>query len=572
MDYKHEYAFRLIATTEQAAEAIERGKRDSGAFSECPEEAVSISNDRDTANTAQFSVPSYRFKTYRDNFVAFKFGINSFAQPVLSPRCSPCGKQLVVVSYSMVTAQVFIEDYTDTLDAIVFTSETHQPLKQKGKLYLAPTMDHKFYVKGTECAFSLVWNDNWLEAVRRHLKRIPADLLIPPRESSIYKKKTSKFRYVELETIGTGATSQVIKALDVDSGQVVAIKQTETSRNSHLRKMLLEEALMLKQLCHPSIVEFIRVDELENGVDLALACKPLSMQQAIELKLFKDNLNAHSDLFMHQMLEALAYLSSLFIVHLDIKPANILCAPARQRNVWNFFLADFGLAMPTGNPLCSAGTPGFAAPELSSSPACTSCHPSMDTYSLYLTLLVLRHATAATHAFIYTNSYQPPLTSPEEDPYLIPYACMRNPVPETRPLASSLLDENFPECNRICFATTNHHKPKASISQPSGTRLSPSPLGKRIKLHDGDVDGSKERLRSISHDIALFQDIDHSNSPKNEEFKRIGTPSQVQKSREEEMCQWLHNLHLCNQIKIQGQKKRKPNNDDTASEGDAWLY
>ena len=59
------------------------------------------------------------------------------------------------------------------------------------------------------------------------------------------------------------------------------------------------------------------------------------------------------------MLSALEYLEKQQIVHCDLKPENILCD---HRN--NFFLADFGFAVPSNASSFLGGTPMYRAPEV----------------------------------------------------------------------------------------------------------------------------------------------------------------------------------------------------------------
>lgn len=67
--------------------------------------------------------------------------------------------------------------------------------------------------------------------------------------------------------------------------------------------------------------------------------------------------------YLHQLIQGLQHMHSLNIVHLDIKPENILCVNATSNRIK---LIDFGLARelkPGEVTRCALGTPDFVAPE-----------------------------------------------------------------------------------------------------------------------------------------------------------------------------------------------------------------
>ena len=67
--------------------------------------------------------------------------------------------------------------------------------------------------------------------------------------------------------------------------------------------------------------------------------------------------------YLHQLIQGLQHMHSRNIVHLDIKPENILCVNATSNRIK---LIDFGLARelkPGEVTRCALGTPDFVAPE-----------------------------------------------------------------------------------------------------------------------------------------------------------------------------------------------------------------
>lgn len=66
--------------------------------------------------------------------------------------------------------------------------------------------------------------------------------------------------YTPLETIGQGAYGKVIKARDIQTGQLVAIKQLRTqSTEEGIPQTTLREITFLKDLDHPNIVKLLNV-------------------------------------------------------------------------------------------------------------------------------------------------------------------------------------------------------------------------------------------------------------------------------------------------------------------------
>lgn len=69
-------------------------------------------------------------------------------------------------------------------------------------------------------------------------------------------------------------------------------------------------------------------------------------------------------LFVRQVCEGVAYMHSQSIVHLDLKPENIMC---KTRTCHQIKIIDFGLAqrLNTGSPVrVLFGTPEFISPEI----------------------------------------------------------------------------------------------------------------------------------------------------------------------------------------------------------------
>lgn len=108
----------------------------------------------------------------------------------------------------------------------------------------------------------------------------------------------------------------------------------------------------------------------------------------IENGLCKDEKLIKSMLF--QMLSALDYLVSQSLVHLDVKPDNILWT-ANEKGAYHFWLADFGFAgnasEVVGGVRSERGTPHFMAPEIKVDGSDKS---KADVWSLFATVVFAR--------------------------------------------------------------------------------------------------------------------------------------------------------------------------------------
>ncbi|KAI9798306.1 MAG: hypothetical protein M1833_004878 [Piccolia ochrophora] len=185
------------------------------------------------------------------------------------------------------------------------------------------------------------------------------------------------------DCLGKGAFGSVYRALNVGTGETVAIKQIKLADlpKSELRVIMLEIDL-LKNLNHPNIVKYqgfvkstdslyIILEYCENG-SLHSICKNFGK--------FPENLVG---LYMAQMLNGLIYLHEQGVIHRDIKGANILTTKEGLVK-----LADFGVATRTTGLHESSvvGTPYWMAPEVIELSGATT---ASDIWSLGCTVIEL---------------------------------------------------------------------------------------------------------------------------------------------------------------------------------------
>ncbi|MCR5303453.1 MAG: serine/threonine protein kinase [Lachnospiraceae bacterium] len=165
-------------------------------------------------------------------------------------------------------------------------------------------------------------------------------------------EKILKGRYRLLSVAGRGGLSTVYLAEDMETGSQVALKAGDISREGILRTFLNESEILIR-LDDPAVPKFIDYFE-ENG-------RCVIVTKYIPGVILSDVAVEDPVLTGMQLLFILEYLQSLDrpVLHLDLKPANVVISPTGR-----VCLIDFGSAVRSG--ACSyvrSGTPGYCAPE-----------------------------------------------------------------------------------------------------------------------------------------------------------------------------------------------------------------
>ena len=171
--------------------------------------------------------------------------------------------------------------------------------------------------------------------------------------------------YELLEQIGHGGMGVVYRARQRSLDREVAIKLLSAGpwASPEFVARFQQEAQHSAQLQHPHIVTVYEMGDLDGLVYYAMQLvRGESLAQHLQ---HHDGKLAERDAatLMRTVAEAVAYAHSLGVLHLDLKPGNILLDEAGQPRV-----ADFGLArrIDPGAHLDNeylAGTPNYMAPE-----------------------------------------------------------------------------------------------------------------------------------------------------------------------------------------------------------------
>ncbi|RZC52367.1 hypothetical protein C5167_020787 [Papaver somniferum] len=180
-----------------------------------------------------------------------------------------------------------------------------------------------------------------------------------------------EIRWRKGELIGCGAFGRVYMGMNLDSGELLAIKQVMIPSNNASKEKaqahileLEEEVKLLKNLSHPNIVRYVGTIREEGTLNILLEFVSGGSISSLLGKLgsFPETVIRK---YTKQMLLGLEYLHKNGIMHRDIKGANILVD-----NNGGIKLADFGaskqvveLATISGAKSMK-GTPYWMAPEV----------------------------------------------------------------------------------------------------------------------------------------------------------------------------------------------------------------
>ncbi|MGH0168989.1 UNVERIFIED_CONTAM: hypothetical protein FKN15_016159 [Acipenser sinensis] len=144
---------------------------------------------------------------------------------------------------------------------------------------------------------------------------------------------------------------------------------------------VLSEAKLLEQLDHPNIQPILRYlgAPCQRSMYAFVTIQTWATEGSLRERL-RAAVEETEETFVlrvaKQLLSAVSYLATRSLVHLDIKPDNVLLFPEGRLK-----LTDFNLTERVGTPGCDGGTLGYIAPELMRASERTA-RPAQDVWSV----------------------------------------------------------------------------------------------------------------------------------------------------------------------------------------------
>lgn len=139
-------------------------------------------------------------------------------------------------------------------------------------------------------------------------------------------------QYVEECVIGSGTYAKVYKAVDVETGNVVALKKVALNEKEGMPSTALREISILRNISHQNIIPILQVVHKEDMLTIVFEYMEYDLMAYID---------KHGNIMflINQLVSGVHHLHTRGIVHRDLKPHNILVSGSGVLKI-----ADFGLA------------------------------------------------------------------------------------------------------------------------------------------------------------------------------------------------------------------------------------
>ncbi|XP_010210499.1 PREDICTED: serine/threonine-protein kinase PAK 1 [Tinamus guttatus] len=201
---------------------------------------------------------------------------------------------------------------------------------------------------------------------------------------SIVSVGDPKKKYTHFEKIGQGASGTVYTAMDVATGQEVAIKQMNLQQQPK-KELIINEILVMRENKNPNIVNYL--DSYLVGEELWVVMEYLAGGSLTDVVTETCMDEGQIAAVCRECLQALEFLHSNQVIHRDIKSDNILLGmDGSVKLIWKAEFEDIGSQVLSMSFLQSGkyshtmvGTPNWMAPEVVTRKA---YGPKVDIWSL----------------------------------------------------------------------------------------------------------------------------------------------------------------------------------------------
>ncbi|XP_044727455.1 probable serine/threonine-protein kinase fhkE [Chrysoperla carnea] len=185
----------------------------------------------------------------------------------------------------------------------------------------------------------------------------------PYRDVTIKRGVEAKEFYDLESEIGRGKFGTVYKCREKSTGLTLAAKFVPVPRREDRRNVEREVEIM-RQLQHPRLIQLY--DAFDNGKVMCVVLELIEGGELFERVIDDDFILTEKSctVFMRQICEGIEFIHKQNILHLDMKPENILCLTKSGNRIK---IIDFGLARrydPNKKLQVLFGTPEFVAPEV----------------------------------------------------------------------------------------------------------------------------------------------------------------------------------------------------------------
>ena len=214
-------------------------------------------------------------------------------------------------------------------------------------------------------------------------------------ESETSSKMVGYYQLIEL--LGEGATASVYRAVDVRIRRIVSLKvlSKESLNDPLLHKHFVRETKAVMLLQHPNIVRGLEIGDTREYCFIAIEYVDGRTLRDLVVKMGALG-ELESIYILKQIAYALEYTHRLDLVHLDIKPENILI----DDNTLQARLFDLGMLRDRSDPDIATITEAPVHPRYSS-PEIIAGMPGVDVRSdLYSLGLCFFYMLTGEHAFV----------------------------------------------------------------------------------------------------------------------------------------------------------------------------
>ncbi|ORZ06841.1 kinase-like domain-containing protein [Absidia repens] len=263
------------------------------------------------------------------------------------------------------------------------------------------------------------------------------------------KDGSSSTHYQLGNCIGKGQFGSVFRALDLGTGEIVAVKRIKFD-DGELDKEITKEASLLKTLSHMNVICYLGFIRSKHHINIILeyAENGSLMSTLKSFGAFPEKLVCS---FCVKILNGLEYLHSNEVVHCDLKAANILTTKTGDVKLTDFGVS-LNLKIKPADAESVSGTPNWMAPEVIELKGAST---KSDIWSLGCTLIELvtgkppyANMVAMSAMFRIVEDDYPPIPETISEEMRSFLLCCFQKNPDDRPTANQLKNHIWLRKNR----------------------------------------------------------------------------------------------------------------------------